>query len=366
MWTQSEFEYFVDVVFAPRAIDRVLVLTDRPAKPCCDNPDWIDRRMLAQDWRNRLVTLASSRGFRVLPLLTVDSDGAENGLLPSTGSSDGETKSVAQVLSEATLCLAMTEHSMTAALVTEAKARPTAAQFRAASMPLARRDMESSCLNIDYSALRARCSAIAAKLRNATRARVQFSTGHECTFDLRHRRCGVDDGYLHADKIGPALINLPSGEVWITPYEGERAGDPSQTNGIIAAPGPHGSIACLHVEQNTIVHVDGDRQAASHYSEIFDVDPARRNIGEISFGCNHAARLSGLFIEEEKAGFHWGFGRSDFLGGAFGPEKFKAADTILHHDIPCATGAPISVTSADIAAQNGDAFRLIDQGRYTI
>jgi hypothetical protein len=358
-----DFARFIDVVFAIETGETVLVLTDEPDGPFADNRDWRDRRVLAADWLRRLATLGGQRGFNVLPLLRFPATGADNGFFPPRGWLGNDDVELAGALGRVTLAIAMTEFSMTAALMQEALRRPGAHQFRAASMPLARRDMEANCLDIDYARLRRRCQTLQSLFARSETLEVEFTTGHRCRFDLRHRQSHVDDGYLHRDKEGPPLINLPSGEVWIVPYEGEHFGDHSSTAGVIPVAAPGGSIAEFVVEGNRVVAVEGADPARQHFRAIFEVDPVRRNVSEVSFGCNDRARVSGLFIEDEKAGFHWGFGRSDFLGGTVKAEHFRDASTVVHHDIPYARGCPITA-SATLIERNASRIPVLDQGRY--
>jgi hypothetical protein len=95
--------------------------------------------------------------------------------------------------------------------------------------------------------------------------KMQLTKGaHEFTFDLRYRQADPDDGYLHADKTGIKLINLPSGEACIVPYEGERPGEPSRTAGQIPVP-LDDEVAVLSFAQDvnllTDFSIDRDRNA---------------------------------------------------------------------------------------------------------
>jgi len=364
--TDFDFEEFVADVFAPSSGETVLFLTDEPSRRIPDNEDWLARRDLVEDWRQRFETIGKVEGFEVLPLLSFPATGHENSDFPLFGTMDGERVKISQVLLKASLAISMSEFSMTSGLAISAR-EPGRRPFRAASAPLARKDMENSCYNIDYSILKERCSLLEAAFEGAIGVTVRFSGGHECYFDIRHRTAFSDNGYLRPDKAGPMpLINLPSGEVGITPYEGEIEGDPSRTRGTIPIPGPNGGIALFKVEENKIVEIQGEPIAQKHFEEVMRTDPARRNVGEISFGCNEAARISGLYIEDEKAGFHWGYGRSEFLGGTVGPDAFLSPETVLHDDNPCANGLPVTVESASMHYPNGSRKQVLTDGEYVI
>lgn len=361
-----DFERFVATVFAPESGETVLVLTDDPTSNLPLNPDWAARHEMAERWRAGLEAIGDKEGFRVLPLLRFAATGQSNGVFPPTGKSEDREVDLFETLARATLAISMTEYSMTGALAIESIRRPGARQFRAASMPLARADMEDTCLNVDYAALRGKCAAIHATIDGSVGAEVRFSTGDTCYFDLRHRQAFVDDGYLRRDKEGIPLINLPSGEVWIVPYEGEVAGDASHTQGVIPIPGSDGSVARFVIEANRIVSVEGENGAREEFEALLDVDPARRNVGELAFGCNDGARVSGLFIEDEKAGLHWGLGRSEFLGGTVGVEAFRDESTVLHVDTPYAPGCRVTVAEAAVIDADGGRRPVLENGRYAV
>ena len=358
-----EIHQFIDEIFAPEAGERVLVLVDEPTGQTPNTPDWQARFDLAEEWHQAFSSMGQERDFEVLPILYFPAAADHHAPFPELGTLGGQTVNIDDTLDKVSLAIGLNEVSMTSGLALASMRRPGAHQFRAASAPLARKDMETTCLAVDYQELQARCAKLAAAVDQSVAAKVRFSTGEECHFDLRHRRCGVDNGYLHRDKEGMALINLPSGEVWITPYEGEIEGDLSQPHGTIPIAAEDGSIALLEVESNRVVAVEGTGNARRYFTDLFEVDPARRNVGEIAFGCNPGARVSGLYIEDEKAGFHWGFGRSDFLGGTVGPEHFIDATTVLHYDNPYAKECPITA-SAHLITADGTQLSLLEDGAY--
>ena len=93
-------------------------------------------------------------------------------------------------------------------------------------------------------------------------------------------------------------------------------------------------------------------------------DPARANIAEVAFGVNDKAEVTGVVLEDEKAGFHWAFGRSDHLGGVVGVDDFQSPDTVVHQDIVYAKGNPIQVERADILHPDGRRVSVIVDGEY--
>lgn len=367
MNTPQKFDmsWLVDTVFAPTENDVFAILHDTPHARATENDAWRERREMASDWHQQISAIAGAKGFRVLPLVSFPAVAGTNADLPASADMGGAEVAFADILDEATVVLAMMEVSVTGPLIQYGMAKGSAAAFRVASMPMANRNMEDTCYLADPSELVAQGETIREEVVKAEAVEVTFSTGDVCTFDIRHREVGVDNGYLHPDKQGFPVINLPSGEVWVVPYEGEREGDPSRTRGVIPVAGEGDDVARFVVEQNRIVDVLGDGPRAIGLREDMEADPMRRNVAEIAFGYNRKARVTGVFIEDEKAGFHWGYGRSEFLGGTIAPKDFASPETVLHVDLPYAKECSITV-SADLISSAGTRTAILRDGEYVL
>jgi len=349
-------------VFAPDEHDRAIVMVDVPAGKDMDNPDWQERRKMAAEWLEGLNRI----GVQTQPLLSYAATGTNNGELPSHGIQDGVSVPVEQTLSTATLIIAMTRYSATAPLSMLTRKHP---EIRAASMPNVLRRMELSALAADYRIVARKAGLLAAWLNDAESAEVVFSTGHTFRFDLRYRVAHADDGMCRRDKQGFRVINLPSGEAFIVPYEGEKQDVPSNTEGQIPLPWK-GHTYLLQVRNNRIESIEGDGPDRNGLVAHFDVDPARRNIAELGLGCNDRAIITGNVLEDEKAGFHWAYGRSEHLGGTVGPQAFTDPSHVVHHDVVYAKGCPIEIKRLElldghnrrrIVIQDGDYCPIIDQ-----
>ncbi len=110
---------------------------------------------------------------------------------------------------------------------------------------------------------------------------VQFSINHRCYFDLRFRKIEVDNGYLHQDKQGIKVINLPSGEVYFAPYEGEHGGEPNKIEGELPIFNEENNeIIIFVVRENRIIEIKGKSEVAELLREFFNRDPARQNIAK--------------------------------------------------------------------------------------
>ena len=208
-------------VFDPQADEVVTVACDMPRSLGEDNDAWRERRAMAGEWQRAFAALGRGRHFTTRPILTYPATGANGAQLPDTGAIAGKPAPIRETLLESTLAVFLTEYSATAALDGLCSEKQ---DFRAASMPGVAKRMEQTSLAADYHEVARRCKLLAQALKNATSLEVAFSTGHRCSFDLRFRTAEMDDGFLPRGKTGDRVINLPSGETFIVPYEGEQPG----------------------------------------------------------------------------------------------------------------------------------------------
>jgi leucyl aminopeptidase (aminopeptidase T) len=349
-------------VFDPQEGETVTVVVDEPHGEIADNAGWQARREMAERWRGVLTELAGERRFTVNPMVVFPATGANNADLPSSGRLGDEDVNLDDILKASTLVVAMTEYSATAPLANLADA---ADDFRAASMPGVEERMEGTALAADYAQVARRCKAIAEAMDGAVLCDVLFSTGHRCWFDLRHRAPEMDDGFLPRFKDGDRIINLPSGETFMVPYEGEFEDVPSWTAGTVPVV-EDDELVLFHIIGNQVGLVEGDGPVAERYGEFFEHDPARSNIAEVAFGVNDRAQVTGCVLEDEKAGFHWAFGRSDHLGGVVGVEDFLSPENVVHQDIVYAKGNPVQVQHATIIHPDGRTVTIIEDSEYVV
>jgi hypothetical protein len=71
-------------------------------------------------------------------------------------------------------------------------------------------------------------------------------------------------------------------------------------------------------------------------------------------------------LEDEKAGFHWAYGRSEFLGGTVSAASFRSPDHVLHEDIVYAKGSPIELQSVHLNRPDGSRPQIIGDGDYLV
>lgn len=351
-------------VFSPEPGERILIMTDIPCEGVSDNGEWSKRRQMADEWRRTFEDLGTERGFDVHPLLRYPATGSGNADLPRMGEMAGRPVSLLEAAADSTILVAMTEYSATAPLIRTFLDR--CEDLRVASMPGVTKAMEDTALAADYGEVARKGYVLEERLNRSISARIRFSTGHEVRFDLRYRRAGVDDGHLHRDKKGIRLINLPSGEAFKVPYEGEAEGEPSRTGGMIPVT-LDGDLLLLSIKENRIVEVLGDSPLADEKCRYFSEEAARCNIAELGFGTNERAVVRGIDVEDEKAlGLHWAYGRSDHIGGTVGVNAFTDPSHVVHKDIVYSRDTPLGVVSAVLEYADGTEEQIIRENAYTL
>ncbi len=347
---------FVDV-FAPRSGDVVTIIHDLPYGGIQDREEWRDRREMADDWHRQIAGFARGYGVTVNPIVTYEATGSHNADMPEYGKCGSERIRLEDVIRDSTIVISMPQYSASAPLLGFTKAFPN---LRAASMPTVARSMEETALSADYGHVDAVCARIAPFFERADGVEVTFSTGHTCYFDVSDRNAVFqDNGQLHPDAGDDVirLSNLPAGEVCTCPNEAED----SRTAGEIPAVFGDETVVFL-VRNNRIIDVRGDGPIAAKKRQECREEAAVSNIAEVAIGCNDKAVVTGNILEDEKAGFHWAYGRSDHLGGTVGVEDFSSPDKVCHVDIVYARGNPIVCARLDFIFPDGTRKTAIRDG----
>jgi len=338
---------FVDV-FAPRDGEVVTLMHDVPRDDVPDTTVWRERRDMALSWHTRIAGVAEKYSITVNPLLTYAATGTQNGELPETGRLSDQDVRLADVIGDSTVVIAMTEFSASAPLFSFVKAHE---KLRVASMPGCEKRMEETGLSADYRKIAVTCETLAPHFERADLIEVEFSTGHTCRFDVSGKRLVFQDtGLLPPRPARPhaRLANLPAGEVCVNPEESRT----SRTAGEIPVAAGNETLL-FRVEHNQIIGVLGDGSIAAEFRAMFEQEEALRNIAEVAIGCNDRAEVTGNILEDEKAGFHWAYGRSEHLGGNVGPDAFSSPDRIRHMDIVYAKDNPVVCRRLDFVDTEG-------------
>jgi len=380
--SEKDLVDLVRSVFPGYPEDRSLgILVDIPRDPAKDNGDWRARRAMAQEWHALLGAGAAAVPLDQVRLIAYPDVGSNNADLPAEAvvigsglpdaaaglESRGERRPFETIFGETAIFLAPTEYSATAPLK-NAAARHL---FRAATMPGFSEKMIAA-LRVDYGEVGRRVTLIKERLDRAEAAEVEFIKdgleAHRMTFDLRFRTAHESGGRF--PKKGTAG-NLPSGEAYIVPYEGER-GESSRTRGELPVE-IAGEVLVFAVENNRAVAVRPAATLGPAWKDEADHlrrEPAYGNMAELGFGVLGDFGLGpvGEVLLDEKLGLHVAFGRSDHFGGRVGPADFSSPDEVIHLDriyIP-ATQPRVAAYSVVLRYPDGTDEVLMLDGRYRI
>jgi hypothetical protein len=364
-------------VFVPRPDDTAIaILVDLPDAVRPDHPAWRTRREMAAEWAALLESQHAVLGLHTQLVLFRNAH-TNNGDLPPDGAwlhHGGALPASAEALSDEPLVswpdlfrghsilIAPTQYSATAPLKVAARS----AAIRAATMPGFRADMIPA-LRLDYGEVNARVVALAALLDEAEGADLVFGTPDgeaHLHLDLRYRNAHASGGLIPTPGTAG---NLPSGEAYIVPYEGERSGDPSRTAGILPVEF-EGEVVRYVIDRNRAVQVLPGGPHADAERDRLRREPAYGNLAELGLGVLAAFGVEpvGEVLLDEKLGLHIAFGRSDHFGGQVGPGDFSSPEAVVHIDrvyVP-ACQPQVTVTRVDLISSSGARRALMINGAY--
>jgi len=297
---------------------------------------------MAADWASKLGDVGPGIGLPRVSLAWYRNAGGNNADLPETcvistdatvpdhadRISGGETLAFADLFDTHSIVLAPTELSATAPLKMAVKERP----FRAATMPGFLASMIPA-LKIDYAEVNRRCGILKDLLDAADTAVILLRASgeeHELMLDLRHRRGTASGGlFPHNGAAG----NLPSGETYIVPYEGEIEDDLSRSSGTLPVQFED-EVVVYRIADNRAVEVLSQGRRSDVERRAVTDEPAYANLAELGLGVLDGFGLepTGSILLDEKLGLHIAFGRSDHFGGQVSPADFSAPDKVVHID----------------------------------
>ncbi len=340
--TGAELGALVQRVFGPTARDTAIaVLTDLPETAAADLAAWRQRREMAWEWARHLQGQRTTLGLET-HLYLYPSVGMNNADLPPSawphlgGSLPVSAAALAVATAEPlesiysghSILVAPTQFSTTAPLKIAARQYG----FRAATMPGFGAAMIPA-LKLDYVEIDRRVRRLKTLLDQATAAYFRFETDSGSAMlelDLRYRTAHASSGLLR--EPGTAG-NLPSGETYIVPYEGERPGDPSRSAGVL--PVQLGDeVVLFQIEANRAVSVLSEGEESRKQAAYLAREPAYGNLAELGLGvlADFGIRPIGEILIDEKLGLHIAFGRSDHFGGQIGAAQFSSPSAVVHID----------------------------------
>ncbi|QBQ07142.1 aminopeptidase [Sporosarcina pasteurii] len=206
------------------------------------------------------------------------------------------------------LVFCLTKHSLTH---TVARKSANAKGISVITMPGITEDMFlNGAMAADYSIVEKETHKMTAKLTEAKEITVHTGGRHELIIPVEGRD-GVPSTGVFRTKA--ASGNLPSGEAYIAPVEGAAEGT-IEINGSIAGIGLLEEPVMLTIENGRLVTASG-KDGEKLLGLLGEGDG--RFLCELGIGTNHAARLTGNILEDEKAynTIHVAFGSNHTFGG---------------------------------------------------
>jgi hypothetical protein len=376
----KELIELIDSVFSPGQEDKqCAILVDIPDSENQDNQTWKERRRIAGEWALELNQNLSSLPVESVNLIAFPNVHSNNADLPEIGYvikdspenllshqliKYGKPLAFEKILSENRIILAPTEFSTTAPLKLMAKKF----SFRAATMPGFSQEMIPA-LRLDYGEINRRVIAIKELLDPAVAMDIQMTVkngeSYSIHFDLRFRTAHASGGRF--PDPGTAG-NLPSGECYIVPYEGEKQ-EPSLSKGVLPVQFEE-EVVLYNIFRNRANDILSKGPYSEKEKKKITSEPAYSNIAELGFGVlkDFGIRPMGAILLDEKLGLHIAFGRSDHFGGAVGVKDFSSPKNVIHIDriyIP-ETQSKIHVDSVTLHLENGIIKTLMKDGAYTL
>jgi leucyl aminopeptidase (aminopeptidase T) len=217
---------------------------------------------------------------------------------------------VPEAMARVDAVLAVTTRSLTH---TVARRAATAAGARVATMPGITEDCLLRTMSADYEAIAARTLRVADVLTHARLARVTDANGTNVTLPIGGITAIPSTGLIReAGQWG----NLPSGEAYLRPEEGETRGT-IVVDGALAGIGTLEEPVRITVEKGMAVDVGGGEQARLFAAQLDQAGPLARNVAELGVGTNDKAILTGKILEDEKVlgTVHIAFGNNASMGG---------------------------------------------------
>lgn len=182
---------------------------------------------------------------------------------------------------------------------------------RFASLPHFDPEMFGTSMTVDWLALSARTARLVQAVNRAEWVYVECPNGTVMHICKRGRCADGDDGLL--TKPG-SFGNLPAGEAYFAPLEGESHGV------MVLEWGPTRKLETslkLTVADGRLVHIEGDEPHRQKLEQKFAENPDCWNLAELGIGTNDKASRPDNVLEAEKimGTIHLAFGDNTGFGG---------------------------------------------------
>jgi leucyl aminopeptidase (aminopeptidase T) len=182
---------------------------------------------------------------------------------------------------------------------------------RFASLPHFDPEMFGTSMTVDWHSLAKRTARLVEAINRAEWVHVECPNGTAMHICKKGRHAEGDDGLLTADG---AFGNLPAGEAYLAPLEGESHGT------MVIEWGPTAKLTnplTLTIADGQVVRIDGDDPLRLRLEAKFADNPNCRNLAELGIGTNDKASRPDNVLEAEKilGTIHLALGDNTGFGG---------------------------------------------------
>ncbi len=321
-------------VFEPQGQERVAILIDldNPQKVkefgFLNDPQWSIQKMAHDHFYQGLKNgVAQHLGFQGPELFCYEWTGGSNLDLPDRAvTPEGKEVSLEKdVYPNFDLILCISTYSATAPLTASAKKHG----FRGATLHGLNEMILNSGLAVDYNEVSATAERLRQGMSGADAVEIDTKVdgkAYSLRLELGRQEAQKSHGLCRGSE--PDIANLPAGEVYFVPTDGQ---------GQVPFKLEDGSLALLTVKGGKVVSADylkGNKELVAEYDQKVKTDPATGWLGELGFGTQELP-VSGQDIQDEKifGTFHIATGRNDHLGGDITTDKFHQKKNASHDDI---------------------------------
>jgi leucyl aminopeptidase (aminopeptidase T) len=178
--------------------------------------------------------------------------------------------------------------------------------------------MTEGPMTADYERLCLTADRLMAAFKGVTRVRITAPGGTKIALDITGRDFQTD-ARIERGQMG----NLPSGEIWCAPIENGADGT-IVCDGSIGGLGQVPSPVTIRVSKGQIEWIGGDaKEFIERIEKLVHVDEMASVVGELGIGINPKARITGILLEDEKAGktAHIAFGENKQMPGGMNDSK---------------------------------------------
>ena len=232
-------------------------------------------------------------------------------ILPLRSNGEEPPEQVAELMKMVDVVLCPMSKSLTH---TDARRAASAKGVRIATLPNVTEEVMVRCMNADYHRIAERTYKLCELLDKTRVVQVQSPSGTDIILPKEGRKTYASSGlFRQKGQSG----NLPTGEAYLAPLEGE-------SQGVVVV---DGSIAMIGVVQEPVritikdgyaTEITGGREAEEFIELLQPHGKDARNVAEFGIGTNEKAILSGLILEDEKVmgTIHIAFGDNKSMGGS--------------------------------------------------